>query len=79
MNGTKKEILDAVGKVNGRVREVDGKLNTTNIIVAKLQERTGRVDKLEEKVDGLKTWDRVDSLVSGVVAAVLMALGINQK
>ncbi|MHC4073506.1 MAG: hypothetical protein ACYSUC_11575 [Planctomycetota bacterium] len=78
MNGSKKEILDAVEKVNGSVKAVDDKANATNLTVVAMDAKLKRVDDLDKKVDSLRAWDRVDSIVSGVVAVTLAALGINR-
>ncbi len=68
----KKEVL-------GAVKDLSDTVNTTNITVAKMETKLERVDGLEKKVDSLKTWDRIDSVISGAVAVALAALGINRS
>ena len=71
MDNDKKEVLGAVGKLGDTV-------NGTSITVAKMETKLERVDALDKKLDTLKTWDRIDSIVSGAVAVALAALGINR-
>jgi hypothetical protein len=72
MNGTKKEILEAVEKVNDNV-------GNNNVSIGKIETKLERVDKLEDQVGSLKTWDRIDTIASGAVAAMLAALGIGRE
>lgn len=66
-----KEILIAVDKVGDTV-------NDLRVDVGKVETKLERVDKLEEQVGNLKTWDRIDTVVSGLAATVLAVLGINR-
>ena len=64
-----KEILGAVDKVGDTV-------NNLRVDVAKVETKLERVDALEDQVGSLKTWDRIDTIVTGAAAVVLSALGI---
>ncbi len=64
-----KEILGAVSDVNDTV-------NNLRVDVGKVETKLERVDALEDQVGNLKTWDRIDTIATGAVAAVLAALGI---
>ncbi len=69
MRQDKKEVLDAI---NG----VDKSVGDLRVDVGKLETKMERVDKLEDQVGSLKTWDRIDTIVSAGFAAVLAALGL---
>ncbi len=67
----KKEVLDAIEKVNGTV-------HNNNVALAKMEAKLEQVDDLKNQVGSLKTWDRVDTVITAVVTAALAGLGINR-
>ena len=71
MRSDKKEVLDAIEKVNGSVTNL-------RVDVAKIETKLERVDKLEDQVGNLKTWDRVDTVITGIATAILAALGLRE-
>jgi len=76
MNSTKKDILDAVEKVNGHVQDtrVDvAKINT------KLDTHEARMNGMDKQIDSQKTWNRGLAAVEAALAAVLVAIGIGRE
>lgn len=71
MRQDKKEVLEAIDRVNGNVQK-------NSISLAKMETKLEQVDDLKDQVGSLKTWDRVDSVVTALATAVLAALGINR-
>ncbi len=69
MRTDKKEVLDAINGVNDSVGDL-------RVDVGKLETKMERVDKLEDQVGDLKTWDRIDTVVTGIATTILAALGI---
>ena len=69
MRTDKKEVLAAINGVNDSVGNL-------RVDVGKLETKMERVDKLEDQVGNLKTWDRIDTVISAAAAAVLAALGL---
>ena len=67
-----KEILVAVDKVNDTV-------NDLRVDVGKVETKLERVDTLEDQVGSLKTWDRVDTVITGLATAILAGLGITRE
>jgi len=76
MNGTKKEILEAVDKVNDSVQDnrvAIGKIET------KLDTHETRMNGQDKKIEGQKNWNRGLAAVEAAMAAVLVALGIGKE
>lgn len=69
MNGSKREILDAVEKVNGHVQENKIALATV----------TTKIEQHDDEIKSLKLWNKTDTVVSGVVVTVLAALGLREQ
>ena len=83
MNGTKKEILDAVKEVNGHVqdtrvemREVHTKFDSQEKRIDAQDTRMGEQDK---KIDNQKNWNRGLATVEALIATGLAYLGIRQQ
>lgn len=72
MRQDKKEVLEAINGVNDSVGNL-------RVDVAKLETKMDRVETLEDQVGNLKTWDRLDTIVSGLVMAILTALGLREQ
>ena len=62
-----KEILTAVS-------DVDKTVSNLRVDVGKVETKLERVDKLEDQVGSLKTWDRIDTVITGAVTAALAFL-----
>ena len=75
-----KEILQAVEKVNGGVQDtrvdvgkIDTKLENNE---KRMDAQDMRMDGQDKKIDNQKAWNRGLAAVEGLLAAVLVALGI---
>ncbi len=80
MNSTKKDILDAVEKVNGHVQDtrVDvAKINTNlDTHEARMNSQDKRIDNQDDKIGSQKAWNRGLAAVEGLLVAIMVALGI---
>lgn len=76
VNGNQKEILGAIGKVDDTVQNlrVDAKE-----VATKQEAQETRMDGIEKSVDNQKNWNRGLAAVEGLLATVLVALGITRE
>ena len=80
MDKKTKEVLDAVATVNGHVQENSVKLGVVETKLDTHEKRmNGQDDRMkiqDDKIEDQKKWNRGLAAVEGLLATVLVALGI---
>ncbi len=81
MDGTKKDILKAVEKVNGHTQDlrVDvGKVQTSlDTHEKRMDGLDTTIEKQDDKIDDQKKWNRGLAVVEGLLVTALAAVGIS--
>ena len=83
MNGSEERILAAVGKVNDTTQDlrVDvGKVQTSlDTHEKRMNGQDTKIEIQDQKIDDQKKWNRGLAAVEGLLATVLVALGIRES
>lgn len=75
VNGNQKEIMGAIGKVDDTVQNL--RVDVKEVATKQEAQKT-RMDGVEKSVDNQKNWNRGLAAVEGLLATVLVALGIKR-